>query len=220
MESFTIKPIPGFPDYGVTVDGRIFSQKRGPWRELRAHLKGKGGPYLKIKLYTSPCEYRQISIHQLVARTFIGPPPEPPPGSRIEVNHKDFRTTNNAVSNLEWMTQEENMQHAIAGGRIPGVSPLGLSDEEKEQRAQQRRIRERIRDNAPSRKFERRLQHSPPRPVRRGTQLSNHRLNEYEVRTIRSLYPSHSLGVLGRMYGVSKQQIHRIVRGEKWRHVE
>ena len=47
-------PIPGFADYGATPDGRIFSQKLGgKWRKLALHTKGKGGDYLKVKLYTS-----------------------------------------------------------------------------------------------------------------------------------------------------------------------
>jgi len=55
--------------------------------------------------------------------------------------------------------------------------------------------------------------------IRKGLEKPNHKVNEYEVRTIRMLWPSHSFAVLGRMYGLSKQQVHRIVRGEKWRHV-
>jgi len=62
---------------------------------------------------------------------------------------------------------------------------------------------------------------SNPHPViREGTKNRNHKVNDYEVRTIRQLWPSHSFAVLGRMYGISKQQAHRIVRGKKWRHVQ
>ena len=49
--------------------------------------------------------------------------------------------------------------------------------------------------------------------------MPNHKLNDYEVRTIRGLWPSHSFRVLARMYGLSPAQVHRIVRGRKWRHV-
>ena len=58
-----------------------------------------------------------------------------------------------------------------------------------------------------------------PAGIRRGTQMPNHKLNDYEVRTIRGLWPSHSFRVLARMYGLSPAQVHRIVRGRKWRHV-
>jgi hypothetical protein len=55
--------------------------------------------------------------------------------------------------------------------------------------------------------------------IRCGSQASNHKVNEYEVRMIRALYPSHSCRVLGRMYGLSHVQVYRIVRRLKWRHV-
>lgn len=54
----------------------------------------------------------------------------------------------------------------------------------------------------------------------RGSERANHKVNEYEVRTIRGLWPSHSFAVLARMYGISKTQAYRIVRGVKWRHVQ
>jgi hypothetical protein len=72
------------------------------------------------------------------------------------------------------------------------------------------------------RELERLIADGPGRKPNRacGTRLPNHKLNDYEVQTIRSLWPSHSFAVIGRMYGISKQQAHRIVRGVKWKHVE
>lgn len=37
----------------------------------------------------------------------------------LEVNHKDGNKQNNTLLNLEWMTKQENMQHAIENGLIP-----------------------------------------------------------------------------------------------------
>jgi hypothetical protein len=204
-----ITPIPGFPHYGVTREGRIFSQKSraGAWRELRGHPKGKGGDYLKIKLYENgTCT--QIAIHSLVARTFHGLKPEEREGSRIEVNHKDFNKRNNHESNLEWVTQKENVAHAVAGGRWPT-----MSEEERILSEERARARRRIFRSAPSR-----LANRKPKP--RGTQMANHKVSEYEVRTMRTLWPSHSFAVIARMYGLSKQHVHRIIRGVKWAHVD
>lgn len=52
-----------------------------------------------------------FSIHRLVAKTFI-----PNTENKPYVNHIDGDTHNNHVSNLEWVTQSENINHAIKIG--------------------------------------------------------------------------------------------------------
>jgi hypothetical protein len=51
---------------------------------------------------------RTMQIHRLVAITFI-----PNPLNKREVNHIDGDTSNNHISNLEWMTPKENYEHAV-----------------------------------------------------------------------------------------------------------
>lgn len=50
---------------------------------------------------------KQYSIHRLVAEMFIDNPENKP-----YVNHLDYNTKNNVVTNLEWCTQRENVQYS------------------------------------------------------------------------------------------------------------
>lgn len=53
-----------------------------------------------------------MKVHRLVAAAFIGPCPV---GN--QVNHRDLNKQNNHVSNLEYVTLQQNVDHARAGGR-------------------------------------------------------------------------------------------------------
>lgn len=54
-----------------------------------------------------------ISIQQLVARHFI-----PNPKNKPQVNHKDQNKWNNRVSNLEWVTNDQNIHYGTAIARM------------------------------------------------------------------------------------------------------
>ena len=56
--------------------------------------------------------YKDVLVHRMVATEFL---PVPEVGKTI-VNHKDGNGMNNVVVNLEWVTAQENCQHAAATG--------------------------------------------------------------------------------------------------------
>ena len=60
---------------------------------------------------------KYISIHRLVATTFI-----PNPNNYPVVNHIDGNTTNNKVDNLEWCTQSHNIKEAYRVGNAKPTS--------------------------------------------------------------------------------------------------
>lgn len=108
------KPIRGYDGkYLISNCGRIVSTKQ--WsvgkneyvncvRELLPEDNGFG--YLIVGL-RNKTKKKNHYVHRLVAEAFI-----PNPDNAPVVNHLDFNKKNNHVSNLEWCTQQENIDHS------------------------------------------------------------------------------------------------------------
>ncbi len=86
-------------------------------KEIKPMLaKTTVGSYLKVSVTEKETGKQvQIGIHNLVAEVFI-PIPEERQSLKLEPNHKDGDKHNNQKENLEWMTRQENLKHAIATG--------------------------------------------------------------------------------------------------------
>ena len=87
--------------YIITSDGRVINRKRGT--ELKQQLNSKG--YARVFLWYGNGD-KPIAVHRLVATHFLRKR-----HGRDEVNHIDGNKLNNDVSNLEWCTRLENVQH-------------------------------------------------------------------------------------------------------------
>lgn len=83
-------------DHGAPtrVRGRVLSQRLG----------NSGYPTVWL---SRDAKARAFSVHRLVAIAFLGVDT-----TRPEVNHRDGDKTNNALSNLEWVSRGENVAHA------------------------------------------------------------------------------------------------------------
>ena len=89
-------------DYTVTKDGEIINNHNG--RKIKPQPNGKG--YLRFSLGG-----KMVFVHRLVAELYV-----PNPENKPQVNHKDGNKRNNSADNLEWVTNQENRNHAIKAG--------------------------------------------------------------------------------------------------------
>lgn len=108
--------------YQVSEDGKIRSldrvvqtkdgKRRLAGRLLKLICSSRG--YHMAKIRTKSGYVKTVYSHKLVATHFLKKI------SGCVVNHKDGNKLNNHVSNLEWITQRENLIHAFKNGLNKG----------------------------------------------------------------------------------------------------
>ena len=81
---------------------------------LKPRINRGGYYYIGLRKNGSKATF---AIHQLVAQAFI-----PNPKNKRTVNHIDGDKLNNNVTNLEWATYSENLEHAYKTGLRTSVS--------------------------------------------------------------------------------------------------
>ena len=126
MEQEQWKPIQEFNgEYEVSNLGRVRSMKRYygmVGRIMPQTIQRKG--YYAVTFHMNNKAYCR-KVHRLVIEAFT-----PNPDSLPCINHIDGNKLNNHVSNLEWCTYQENMQHAVRTGL---THPHQWTDEERKQ---------------------------------------------------------------------------------------
>lgn len=105
------RPVPGFPDYEVSDQGRVRSHKSGSPRVMSLQPARHG--YLRVRL-CGPNGARGFSVHRLVLDAFVGPLPSGP--DRMVSRHLDGDPANNRLDNLAYGTQGENIRDAVVHG--------------------------------------------------------------------------------------------------------
>lgn len=113
------KPVEGFNNsYEISNLGRIKSLARtivsnnGNAKTMLGQIRkprlSKGG-YVKINLSIKGYK-KTFAMHRLVALHFL------PSNGLPQVNHIDLDKTNNSVKNLEWVSPQQNIEHAKRHG--------------------------------------------------------------------------------------------------------
>lgn len=108
------RPIKEFPKYFVSNMGRVKSLARYKKGRILKSSKSKTG-YLRFVLCKNGV-VSYFSAHRLVAEAHV-----PNPQNKPQVNHIDGNKENNNSQNLEWVTQTENMRHAVDTGLKTGL---------------------------------------------------------------------------------------------------
>lgn len=104
-----IKDIKGFEGrYTISNLGIVRSKLTGI--VMKPNITKFG--YARVNLRKAKSrEYKSYFIHRLVAMHFLANPNNLP-----EVNHIDCSRTNNVVTNLEWVSKENNIRHSFIYG--------------------------------------------------------------------------------------------------------
>ena len=121
MDDF--KPVVGYPDYEINPEGFVWSKRSGKF--LREKISGKSKyPQVSFSVYGFK---KTMNVHKMVAEAFI-PKPRHPAFTKTEwralplkarkiiqnefqVDHIDGDPENYHVTNLRWVTQEENRDY-------------------------------------------------------------------------------------------------------------
>ncbi len=118
METEIWKDIKGFENkYQISSLGNVKSIDRydslGRFKpsKLRTISIEKDG-YSYITLVGNKSKSKSFFIHRLVAQAFL-----PLPKTKdLQINHIDGNKNNNSIDNLEWVTAQENVIHALKTG--------------------------------------------------------------------------------------------------------
>lgn len=100
-------------NFGRVVSKPFMSKRKNGWSKERGWMelkqtKNKNG-YLTVRINKVT-----KSVHRLVLSSFTGK-------NNLFVNHIDGIKTNNKLINLEWVTNSENLNHAVSIGLIKTV---------------------------------------------------------------------------------------------------
>lgn len=101
-----MKEIPGFENYKITTDGRIWSLFTSRFLSQKTDING----YKIVALYSNRKRH-EIGVHRLVLWTYVGIQ-----NNGIEVRHKNSKRSDNRLCNLEYGTRSDNAIDRVKHG--------------------------------------------------------------------------------------------------------
>lgn len=108
--------LPNVQDYlWVSQYGNVYNENYGYLSTVWHDPHGYPHVWLRKKEYAEGEDPNlRMPIHRLVGMAFLGVPND----DSLVINHKDFNRNNPHVSNLEWITQAENIRYSVNAGRF------------------------------------------------------------------------------------------------------
>ena len=119
MKIKAFRVIPGYENWCVTKDGRIFHTETG--KRIRTYQYGDR----LFASYPTDVTDRLLSVHRAVALAWVK---NDDPYLKTVVNHRDGNPLNNWYKNLEWTTSSGNNYHAVNTGLRSDNIPCKIRD--------------------------------------------------------------------------------------------
>ena len=107
---------------GQYINGQGIIYNSATNRFVHPSANGEGG-YMYTHVYQVDGTKVQIGVHRLLMLVFMYNPDY----KNLQINHKDLDKHNNRLSNLEWTTPKENIDHANMNGVLPYGESHGMS---------------------------------------------------------------------------------------------
>ena len=112
-ELANMKELQGYENYLISKDAKVYSKSRRKYMVINLEKLKLNKKRVTIKLCATNGKRKCFYLNQLIAQTYI-----PNPDNKREVNHIDGNLYNNNLENLEWCTNQENMDHAFKNNLV------------------------------------------------------------------------------------------------------
>lgn len=177
------------PSIITTYEVSNFGSIRNARTKRPVKMFAQSDGYLQVSLSNNG-KPKSYLVHRIVAEAWI------PCNSvdQVEVNHIDGDKQNNHYLNLEWVTHQENMLHAVQSGLFDPSFKLGCSKPKT---------------------------YKTSNPTNRiGTNNTTNKLTEQDVKNIRARAQNgERYSQISKDYPVSSNYIGSIVRRCTWKHI-